>query len=421
MNQNYINLEGGKKYGEGAKGYITDIFKPENDDDYFLKEFKKKKEQYKYKFIIYDPTEKKIKYQDQTYQNIFDLKDNKLKDFLIKVYNKSTIYNIEAKLVTQFIDDRLNDDYFTDDSGNIIIGIEKNDNKSLLKRKCQITLDKFRIYYTTNINEIKQFHKDKILNKIFSLRLAFGFILLNIIELQKKNYVHCDIKADNVMVCGDIIKIIDWDLAVKNNSYDKIEVCKLNYHGSATHQSPLITKFLYTSEICNNTNKAQQEIFIKLSKKSKIRHVPMSSNKITKNAEKHFKNINNLESLIRYHLDLYSISVILYELCGKKYAIDDIDDTDEAKTFFIKGIKEFIKILQNTIYVKSNDTSATEIIFTYFDDIDNNEKTINFCDLLNIFDENLYIIPKDLRDDFETAKATEAKEAEKAEKAKKKK
>ena len=61
---------------------------------------------------------------------------------------------------------------------------------------------------------------------------------------QKKQYVHCDIKADNIMVCGDIIKIIDWDLAVKNNTYSKDEVCTLNYHGSATHQSPLITKYL---------------------------------------------------------------------------------------------------------------------------------------------------------------------------------
>ena len=31
--------------------------------------------------------------------------------------------------------------------------------------------------------------------------------------------------------------------------------------------------------------------------------------------------------------------------------------------------KEFIKILQNTILVQSNDTNATEIIFTYIDEI----------------------------------------------------
>jgi hypothetical protein len=44
------------------------------------------------------------------------------------------------------------------------------------------------------------------------------------------------------MVCGKLIKLIDWDLAVKNTNYNKDTICKLSYHGSATHQSPLILK-----------------------------------------------------------------------------------------------------------------------------------------------------------------------------------
>lgn len=415
MNYNDMRIyKGGRKYGEGAKGYIIDIFK-QNDDDYFLKESTQKKK-YTYKLIKYNPKKEgnKIEFIDTTYEDISKLKDNKLKDFLIKVYNKPDIYKIEQDLVINFISDGLNDDYILNGSNEYIIGIQKNnENNALLKRKCQLTLDKFRVYYTDNIDEFNILEEKEKENKIFSLRLAFGFILLNIIELQKKQYVHCDIKADNIMVCGGVIKIIDWDLAVKNISYTKDHICNLNYHGSATHQSPLITKYLYNPKIiCNKEDiRIVQKKLITLSKSMKRRNVPLSSNKINDNAKNHFKNTENLEHFIRYHLDLYSISVVLYELCGKKFAIDDMDET---KVSFIKDIKEFIKILQNTIKVEPNDTDPTKIIFTYYNETDDTEKTINFCDLLKKFDKTLYIIPKDLRDILVKAKAeVEAKKRKK--------
>ena len=63
-------------------------------------------------------------------------------------------------------------------------------------KKCESTLDKYLIINTTPHTPY------------FSLRKIMKDILLNIIQLQEKKYVQCDIKADNIMICGTDAKLI---------------------------------------------------------------------------------------------------------------------------------------------------------------------------------------------------------------------
>lgn len=383
-------MYGGKKYGTGAKGYLTDIFTPEDekDKDFFTYKLKDIDNKFNTKFKLIcvkrDDINKKddINKEDPVFNrlpfvnNDEDLENYKenLKDFLIKVYDKKDFFDTEYKQSINLIRDGLINDYILNSDRNYIIGLIYESSKGhiygLFKRKCQYTLDKFVLVDCNPNISIK-----------YSLQEAMAHILVNIIELQEKHYVHCDIKADNIMVCGKLIKLIDWDLAVKNTNYDEDTICKLSYHGSATHQSPLILDII--DKICKkNFDKLKQGIFMSASNILYIRNIPKKHNKINEHTIKFFTNKENLENLIRYHLDLYSISHVIYELCGTReiYKIFKQDN----------NLINFITILQNTIEIKKENENYN--IF-YINESGNKNKII-LPELLKLIDSKYYIILK---------------------------
>jgi serine/threonine protein kinase len=415
-------MEGGKKYGTGAKGYLIDIFenkKNDNDKEFFYKD----DTNYKYNFIYTSTDEQKIEGQqeqqqevqeqqqevqqktDEQIKDIFDNLREKPDNFLIKVYEKKEYYEAEKNLTIQLINDKIIYDYIPYNNNNNkkkIIGVEKIiGNKKiygLFKRKCDLTLDKFIIIDKSNYNILCNIEKKKSTestekccdnsDNIYKLRDVMKDILTDIINLQQKNYVHCDIKADNIMICDGAAKLIDWDLAIKNvsdNYYNIYKICENRYHGSGTHQSPLITKYLY--KFCGKSA-IGQKLIMSASETLKKRNIPPDHNKINKNTENYFKKILDInrekniiiENLIKYHIDLYSVSHVLYELCGNQKIYKKISNK-------YPEFNKFISILQNTIEVDK------EKNFIYYN-INENEEKNNLDDLLNKIYDNLYIIDK---------------------------
>jgi hypothetical protein len=62
-------------------------------------------------------------------------------------------------------------------------------------------------------------------------------------------------------------------------------------------------------------DKIKHGSYMSLSEILHKRNIPTKHNKINKHTIKFFNNTQKLENLIRYHLDLYSISHVIYELC----------------------------------------------------------------------------------------------------------
>lgn len=404
MNSNDINIIGGKQYGSpGAKGYVIDIFKPIDDD--------KDKKYFTYglglyKTIFTKSDEQQSVESDEQPAIILDkikthLDDNGINNYLIKIYDNKEYYETEKALVKQLIQDGLIEDYIYY-NGKKIIGFEKKNFKNkiiygLIKKKCDLTLNKFIIINKCeydlickqNTDTEREEKKEKCCTKenmgLYRLRDVMKDILNNIITLQDKNYVHCDIKADNIMICDGKAKLIDWDLAIKNVNFNKDTICKNRYHGSGTHQSPLITKYLYT--LCNKSA-IIQKIAMSTSQLLKRRNIPTDHNKININTYKYFKDIifmndelNEIgQNLIKYHIDLYSVSHVLYELCGNQKNYKKIIENKDND--FIN----FISILQNTYEVENK-------IF-YYKDNNLTDKNINLDDLLKKLSNNLYIIEK---------------------------
>jgi tRNA A-37 threonylcarbamoyl transferase component Bud32 len=411
MEETYISMDGGRKYGKGAKGSVFDIFQSsDKDKEYFTSG------NAEYKLIdicgnIIDGPKK----------NLTDLKNN-LEKFLIKVYDKTEYYETEKKLTIQLINDDIIKDFIENDNNNII-GIQKNISTfgktktiyGLLKIKCDITLDKFVIInkceYDLICNKTEQPQEQSQKQpqeqpkcckntdtKLYKLRDVMRDILTDIINLQEKNYVHCDIKADNIMICDGAAKLIDWDLAIKNadvsgnENYNKDTVCKNRYHGSGTHQSPLITKYLY--KVCGKSA-IGQKLIMSASETLKKRNIPPDHNKINKNTDNYFRATqfddnmlnDNGKNLIKYHIDLYSVSHVLYELCKNQKNYKKITGTNKENDFDV-----FISILQNTITVNNKQFQSYSV-----GNIEINK--IKLEDLLKNIDDNLYIIETKLLDE----------------------
>ena len=168
MNENI--LFGGKEYGKGAKGYLTDIFpSSENisDEKYFTKNLidlvesgQDKSSNYKFndaikeKYQLIYISQENLSKGDVEHKTFLNNENEisefttKLENFLIKVYDKSDYYLNEKKQILNLINDGIIDDFINDSSGNYLLGLRKEKKKGkyiygLFKRKCKITLDKF--------------------------------------------------------------------------------------------------------------------------------------------------------------------------------------------------------------------------------------------------------------------------------------
>jgi serine/threonine protein kinase len=416
-------MEGGKKYGKGAKGYVIDL-QQNNDDDYFLTSDTNDKNDTKYK-IIYETKTKKEPLEEPLEEPLDDIKHliTDKSPTLIKVYTKEEYYAAELKIVRQLIQDKISNEYIEDDD-KIIYGLVKTIKGKkiygLFKRKCDITLDKYVIVDNCEYNlscdtscqvqppaqvKTKPTVPEKSScgsrctpNQQYSLRKIMKDILENIIKIQNKGYVHCDIKADNIMICGGNATIIDWDLAIKHNDendYKNPTFCTKRYHGSSTHQSPLITEILYKN--CPDKTKARLSEKFKMSaaKFAKMRNIPKDHNLILQKTKDYFK--ENLKNLIKFHIDLYSISHVLYELCRNTKLYEKMKKDNDFMTV--------ISILQNTKYIDIKDEQGSvnaeksKFYYNSFASNDDNNN-ITLTELLKKIDEKYYIVTKDSLDKY---------------------
>mgnify|MGYP001054515193 FL=1 len=84
-----------------------------------------------------------------------------------------------------------------------------------------------------NLDEYRQNNKNKIDKKFVKKTINQTFEALNFIH--KLNIIHCDIKLDNIIITNDEnIKIIDFDLAAKCNTY----ICSKCRFGSENYIAP---------------------------------------------------------------------------------------------------------------------------------------------------------------------------------------
>jgi serine/threonine protein kinase len=93
--------------------------------------------------------------------------------------------------------------------------IKKNTDYILFYKKCKTTVNQIRM----NDKMFRQFIKQ---------------ILQSLIKLQDNNFNHCDIKPDNIVICDDGFKLIDWDMSHPFN-WNKTH----KYSGTPMYTSPL--------------------------------------------------------------------------------------------------------------------------------------------------------------------------------------
>ncbi len=343
MNNNTYQL-GGIIYGKGAKGSVKDIFKKDSEKSY--------------QYFAANINDVRLGYYNSGLYSS-DIKPLKpeLTNFLIKTFNKQEDLLREVLVSNDLNAKNITQEFIEKDSikYNLLYNTTTR-NYGLLKEKCQQTLDKYNLTKTpTSI----------------SLRIVMEQLLNHVMLLQQNKYTHCDIKADNIMICNDIAKLIDWDKAIYMDNPTKANVCEANYFGSSTHTSDIIYE-LY-KQICKNEKFKEG---IKQTVAEVVSHRRISSlDKVIDDETKIYIltecEKGNYSILLHCHIDLYALSLVIIEICDK---YDIISDT----------LFHFIKILQNTISIKEN-------IFEYR--INKKNNNINLSTLLS-YTEGYYLEPK---------------------------
>ena len=128
-------MYGGKTYGTGAKGYLTDIFTPEDkeDKDFFTYKLKDIDNSFnnKFKLICVKRDDIDIDKENVVFNKLPFVNNDEhlekykeiLKDFLIKVYYDKKFFDTEYKQSINLIRDGLIDDYVLNSDGDYIIGL----------------------------------------------------------------------------------------------------------------------------------------------------------------------------------------------------------------------------------------------------------------------------------------------------------
>jgi hypothetical protein len=195
-------MKGGKEISEGYKGRTYDLYNPNDHIDFYTM-FKDAKPE---RIALYG-LNKKIRTVNE-YDNILKNLENK-NNFIVKQFKR----------------------------GNIIVGNAKynfrNEFKSI--NKLSFIYKNKLSYYTTlkpifNYNDIDiyaisygyyyfifQEKCHKTIDNIDFTQKEFNKLIDDIYEslliLQKNNFLHNDIKPDNIIYCNNHYKLIDWDLA----------------------------------------------------------------------------------------------------------------------------------------------------------------------------------------------------------------
>ncbi len=331
---------GGKIYGKGAKGKVVDIFKNngEKADQYFTDNIDNIKLSY------YDG----IQFTTLT----SSITQEQLSNFLIKTFTKQEDLIREVLVSNDLNNKNITTEYIEQNSTKYNLLYNNNTRQyGLLKERCQTTLDKYTL--TKNPTGI-------------SLRKIMEDLLKHVMLLQQNQYTHCDIKADNIMICNGVAKLIDWDKAVYMPEPTQINVCAQDYFGSSTHTSDLVYDFY--NDICKKSNKKklmQQKIAEVVSHRGISEHDKVINSETKDHILKQCKS-DNCSILVHCHIDLYALSLVIVEICKNNPTI--ISHESFNNIFF------FIKILQNTIHIDS-----TSIIYK-----NSGNKEITFENLLNL-------------------------------------
>ena len=353
--------QGGKIYGKGSKGYLIDLYSLPSDDNI--------------SFIL--PGKDKINLINAKGKVQISLDElNKItssSNLLVKRFNNLDNYISEMEITTHLINSNIVSDYIIY-KGEKYYGIQDPDTQEygILKNQCTLTADKFKI-----VSSSVAPHESFLLNDFCRQ------ILDQITNLQNNNYVHCDIKADNIMLCPSsdhsVFKLIDWDLAVNTETYTKSVICKNRYIGSATHTSPILENT--TKELCGTKTLTQSLKRIVSTTLLERRNITSGHNLVNDVTKMFLLSLkpSALISLYKYHIDLYSFSITLFEMLDK--------ERDS------KILEQFCSILQNTVFVSDSKT------FMYVNRQKTKDKEIHteilYDELLALVPNNFYLIYTD--------------------------
>ena len=204
-------MKGGREISQGYKGKTFDLY---NDDDYidFYTMFKKAKPE---RITLYG-INIKIKTVNE-YENILKNLENK-KKYIVKKFKRGNIllgnakhnFTKEFKSIRKLSGIYKNKlDYYTSltpiftYNDNEIYAISYGYYYFIFQEKCHNTVD--------NIN-FTQKEFNKFIDDIYE----------SLLILQKNNFLHNDIKADNIIYCDNHYKLIDWDLGyIKYTAYKR--------------------------------------------------------------------------------------------------------------------------------------------------------------------------------------------------------
>lgn len=198
---------GGKNISEGYKGLTIELRNPEDNID-FYNIFKNNKPK---KITLYG-NKTKIRLND-SFDEILELLEDKT-NYIVKKFKRGNIisgnakfnFNNEMKSIKTLF--KIYGDEISNytaikpifNYNNIdIYAISYSNHFYIFQEKCYKTIDKI---------QFTQDEFNKMINDIYE----------SLLILQKNNFLHNDIKADNIIYCDNKYKIIDWELGYSVNS-----------------------------------------------------------------------------------------------------------------------------------------------------------------------------------------------------------
>lgn len=193
---------GGKYISEGYKGLTLELRNPDDNID-FYNLFKETKPE---RIVLYGSNKKII--LNNSYEEILRLLENKT-NYIVKKFKRGNIFMGNAKInfnnemksikrLFKIFGDKIEDytaikPIFKYNNINIY-AISYSNKFFVFQEKCYKTID--------NIN-FTQKEFNKMIDDIYE----------SLLILQKNNFMHNDIKADNIIYCHNKYKLIDWELA----------------------------------------------------------------------------------------------------------------------------------------------------------------------------------------------------------------
>jgi serine/threonine protein kinase len=314
-------IKGGKVLNRGFVGIVMELYNDNKEDNKTLYQELSLSNPAKIKLVSIN---KEIQITDTNTNEILNLIKKNSSNTLAKKFSTNTIlfgsnkknFNNELsgyKELIKIFDKDINK-YTTIKKGftyknNDIYGIIFNNNYYIFLEKCYKTLENIKF-------------TPKLINKC--IKDIFQVLLI----LNKKGYIHNDIKPDNIILCKNRFKLIDWE----NSNYIKNQSYIITKNGNLVFNHPIKFyrigvpyfgyKFIYDHEILTYSylfNK-KMPIFI-------AEQVEKSFNKVV---DIYKKNKNYYLKLI----DLYSFAITIIYIAE----LNNINDYDKS---FINKIFEF--------------------------------------------------------------------------------